>query len=123
MIHSIQPRKQRKFRANAPLHSRRKMMNVHISKELRAKLGTKRRSALVHKGDKVKLRVGEKAGHIGLVMEVDYKALKLSVEGLTNKNARGVEKLAPVSPSNCEIVEGNFTLKDRAAMLARSRKK
>jgi len=99
------------------------MMNVHVGKELRAKLGIKRRSVLVHKGDKVKLRVGEKAGHIGLVMEADYKALKLYVEGVTNKNARGVEKLAGVSPSNCEIVEGNFTTKDRAAMIARSRKK
>ena len=52
------------MRANAPLHTRRKMMHVHISKELRAKLGTARRSAPLHRGDRVKVMRGEVAGVI-----------------------------------------------------------
>ena len=119
---SVQPRKQRRARENAPLHVRRKMMHLHASKELRAKLGTKRRALLVHKGDKVRLRKGDKAGHVGAVMEVDYVNLKVYVEGLTHKKARGTEKLRVIQPSNLEIVEGDFSGKDRAAMLARSKK-
>src|SRR3989338_176397 len=34
---SKQPRKQRKYRANAPLHLRKKFVNVNLSKELRKK--------------------------------------------------------------------------------------
>lgn len=122
MVSSIQPRKQRKARANAPLHARRKMMHVHVSKELRAKLGMKRRAVLVHKGDKVRIRKGEKAGHIGAVMNADYKDLMIFVEGYMYKKARGTEKLKPLPPCNAEITEGDFTTKDRAAMVARSGK-
>ncbi|MDE1834655.1 MAG: 60S ribosomal protein L26, partial [Candidatus Micrarchaeota archaeon] len=44
MIESSQPRKQRLFRANAPMHIRQNFVNVHISKDLAKKLGIKRRS-------------------------------------------------------------------------------
>ena len=36
---STQPRKQRKFRHNAPIHIRRKLMSSTLSKELRKKYG------------------------------------------------------------------------------------
>ncbi|MCX6748284.1 MAG: 60S ribosomal protein L26, partial [Candidatus Pacearchaeota archaeon] len=36
---SSQARKQRKYRANAPLHLRHKLMNANLSKDLRKKLG------------------------------------------------------------------------------------
>jgi large subunit ribosomal protein L24 len=120
---SIQPRKQRKYRAQAPLHARRKMMHVHISKELRAKLGIKKRSTLLHKGDKVRLRIGDNAGKSGTVMDADYTDLKVYVEGIATKKARGTEKLIAISPSNLEIIEGDFTQKDRARILARWKKK
>ncbi len=118
MESSIQPRKQRKARYEAPLHLRRKMMHVHLSRLLRTKLGIKKRSLLVRKGDKVRLRKGSKAGHVGVVMDADYSSLKIYVEGVAHRNARGVEKLAPISPSNVEIMDGDFTLKDRAAKIA-----
>ncbi len=122
MENSIQPRKQRKFRYNAPMHQRRKMVAVHLSKELKAKLGTKRRSAPVHKGDRVKLMRGERRGHTGKVVEVHLADLKVYVEGYTQKNAKGIEKLMPVDPSNLLLLEGEFT-KDRLAMIQRSGKK
>lgn len=122
MIDSIQPRKQRKFRYNAPLHLRKKMVGVHVSKELRAKLGTKRRSVPIHKGDKVKVMRGDKKGHTGKVTEVDLNDLKVYIEGATARNAKGVEKLIAFDPSNLLLLEGEFA-KDRQAMIQRSGKK
>ena len=121
MENSIQPRKQRKFRYNAPLHLRRKMVGVHLSDELKAKLSTKRRSAPVHKGDRVRLMRGERKGHTGKVMDVALADLKVYVEGVTRRTAKGVEKLSPIDPSNLLLVEGEFS-KDRLAMIQRSGK-
>ncbi len=123
MFNSIQPRKQRKDRYNAPLHARKQLMHVHLSKELRAKLGITRRSMLVHKGDKVRLRVGTETGKIGAVMRADYNRLKVFVEGFVNKTARGVEKLKALEPANLEIMDGDFAKKDRAEIIARGKKK
>lgn len=122
MQNSIQPRKQRKFRYEAPTHLRQKMVGVHLSKELRVKLSTKRRSVPVHKGDKVKLMRGDKKGQVGKVMEVHLSDLKVYVEGITQRNAKGVEKLMPIDPSNLLLMEGEFS-KDRLAMVQRSGKK
>lgn len=122
MEQSIQPRKQRKFRYNAPLHLRKKMVGVHLSKELRAKLSTKKRNAPAHKGDKVKVMRGEYRGKTGKIMEVSLSTLKIYVEGITRRNAKGVEKLVPIDPSNLLLLEGEFA-KDRLAMLGRSGKK
>ena len=119
MIGSKQPRKQRKFRFNAPMHERKKMVAAHVSKELRAKLSTKRRSVPVHKGDKVLLMRGSRKGHTGKILEVDLSTLKVYIEGVTQRNAKGVEQLAPVDPSNLMILEGEFA-KDRLAMIQRS---
>lgn len=121
MENSIQPRKQRKFRYNAPMHLRMKMVGVHVSKELAAKLGTARRSVAVHKGDKVLLMRGQKKGHTGKVMEVDLAILKVYVEGVTRRNSKGVEKPYPVDPSNLLLLEGEFA-KDRLSMIQRSPK-
>lgn len=122
MENSIQPRKQRKFRYNAPLHLRKKMVAVHVSKELKAKLSTKRRSVPAHKGDKVKVMNGEHKGKIGKVLEVSLNDLKIYVEGVTRRNAKGIEKIIAIDPSNLLLLEGEFT-KDRLAMIQRSGKK
>ncbi|MCX8198145.1 MAG: 50S ribosomal protein L24 [Candidatus Micrarchaeota archaeon] len=121
MQDSVQPRKQRKFRHSAPMHIRKKMVSAHLSKELRAKLGTARRSMILRKGDKVKVARGEKRGHIGKVLEVDLKSMKAYVEGLVKRNAKGIEKLIPIDPSNLLIVDGDFS-KDRQEMIQRSKK-
>ncbi|HIH18499.1 TPA: 50S ribosomal protein L24 [Candidatus Micrarchaeota archaeon] len=118
---SIQARKQRKFRYDAPLHLRRKMASSHLSKELRAKLSTRKRNAPLHKGDKVKVMRGGRKGHVGKVIEVDLSNLKAYVEGVSQRTAKGVEKLMPIDPSNLLIMEGEFT-KDRLEMIKRSGK-
>ncbi len=118
---SVQARRQRKFRYNAPNHARRKMVFVHLSKELRAKLGTARRSTQPHKGDKVKVVRGDHKGHTGKIFEVDLPTLKVYVEGAHTRTAKGVEKLVPLDPSNIVILDGEF-VKDRLAALNRSPK-
>jgi len=119
---SIQGRRQRKFRYNAPNHARRKMVALHIGKELRAKLGTSKRSIQAHKGDKVRIVRGDHKGHSGKIFEVDLSTLKVYVEGAHTRTAKGVEKLVPLDPSNLVLLEGEF-VKDRLASVNRSPKK
>lgn len=118
---SVQGRRQRKYRYQAPNHLRRKMVFVHIGKELRAKLGTARRSIQARKGDKVKILRGDHKGHTGKIFEVDLSTLKIYVEGANARTAKGVEKLVPIDPSSLVILEGEF-VKDRLATIARSPK-
>ena len=118
---SVQGRKQRKYRYTAPNHLRRKMVFVHLGKELRAKLGTARRSIQPRKGDKVKVLRGDHKGHIGKISDVDLSTLKIYVEGAHTRTAKGVEKLVPLDPSNLAILEGEF-VKDRLAAINRSKK-
>jgi large subunit ribosomal protein L24 len=118
---SIQGRKQRKFRYNAPNHARRKMVAVHIGKELAAKLGTARRSIQARKGDKVKIMRGDHKSHIGKIFEVDLANLKVKVEGATARTAKGVEKLVLLDPSNLVLLDGEF-VKDRLSAVNRSPK-
>ena len=98
-----QPRKQRKQRALAPMHVRKKLMSSNVSKEMRKALGG--RSATVHKGDTVKVMVGDKKGHTGKIIRCDYNRLKVYIEGLGTRSSKGTEKLKPVSPSNIQIIE------------------
>ncbi|MCC7570378.1 50S ribosomal protein L24 [Candidatus Micrarchaeota archaeon] len=106
---SSKPRKQRSFRANAPLHLRKKFLKVHISKELRKKLNTKKRTILLNKGDTVRIMVGKFKGKTGKVSNVDYNKVNITIEGLTHTNVRGQEKNTPIQPSNVEITDLNMT--------------
>ena len=54
---SKQPRKQVKFRANAPNHIKKTFMGATLDKELRKKYGM--RSIEVRKGDEVKIMRGK----------------------------------------------------------------
>lgn len=118
---SKQPRKQRKSRANAPLHKRQRLVSVHVSKDLRAKL--KRRSIAVRKGDRVKVMRGKHFGKSGKVSEVDLNSLKVYVEGITVRKARGNEVPIPFEPSNLLLVDAVLTDKRREAAVLRSSKK
>ena len=64
---------------------------------------------------------GDRKGHSGKVMDVDLSALKVYVEGVTHRNAKGVENPIPLDPSNLLLLEGEFS-KNRLAMIQRSPK-
>ncbi|VVB65426.1 50S ribosomal protein L24 [Candidatus Gugararchaeum adminiculabundum] len=121
MTKTRKKRQQHKYRAQAGLHLKQRFVHCHLSKELRAKLATKKRAVQLRKGDKVKVLVGEKKGTTGKVSEVDLNNSKVYIEGITSKKAKGNEVLAPVDPSNLEIIEGDFSDADRKRVLERSK--
>jgi len=97
------------------MHIRQNFVNVHISKELKEKLGLKRRSIEIRKGDMVKVMAGDSRGRTGKVAKVNLKTGKVFIEGLTRKNAKSKEKLMPIYSSNLYLTELDLTDKERQA--------
>lgn len=99
---SKQPRKQRKFRANAPNHIKRKFMSAALDKPLREKYG--RRSVEVKKGDDVKIMRGKFKGKHGKVGTVDVKNTRIQIEG-AQRGKKGGEKVETwFHPSKVKII-------------------
>ncbi len=108
-ISSKQPRKQRKYRYNAPLHVRRKFVSAHLSKVLRKRFN--RRAVPLRKGDEVEVMRGNFSGQKGKVERVDLKHSKVYVENIKVKKVNGTEVLKPLEPSNLLIT--NLVLEDK----------
>jgi len=114
---SAKPKNQRKYRANAPLHRRSKMMNAHLSKELSKKFG--KRTARVIKGDKVKIMKGQFKGKSGKVEEINLKNYKVFVAGIELQKTEGTKVRIPIAVSNIMITELNLSDKKRQEILKR----
>lgn len=108
---SKKPKKQRKYRYNAPLHIKQKFMGCHLSKELRKKHG--KRSVPVRKGDKVKVLRGQFKGTIGKVDRVDLKKTRVYVTGIERTKKEGTKSFYPIHPSNIIIIDLNLDDKKR----------
>ena len=108
---SKQPRKQRKYLANAPLHIKRKMLSVNLSKPLREKHKT--RNIEVRKGDLVKIMRGKFRKKQGKIIQVKTKELKIYIEGMQKKKMDGSSVNVPFRASNLQIVELNLEDKKR----------
>lgn len=108
---SKQPRKQKKYSANAPLHLKRKFTGVNLSKELRKKHG--KRNLPVRKGDKVKIMVGKFKKKEGKVTKVLLKTSKVIVDGIQIKKKDGSKIDLKMEPSNLMIIELNLDDKRR----------
>ncbi len=102
-LSSSQARKQRKYRENAPLHLRHKLMSSNLSKDLRIKL--KRRTLAVRKGDNVKVFRGKFKGKTGKVSKVDLKRLRVTIEGLQRQKKDGTKINVFFNPSKIQILE------------------
>lgn len=100
---SKQPRKQRKYRYNVPLHKKNKFVHVHLSKELRKKY--EKRSIGIRTGDKVKIFVGSAKGKEGKVSSVNSKKCKVFIEGFERIKADGSKVLLSFEPSNLMIID------------------
>lgn len=103
---SKQPRKQRKYRANAPLHIKRKFLSVNLSKELRKKHG--KRNLPVIKNDKIKILRGKFKGKQGKITGVLTKLGKVTVEGIQINKIEGSKVDIKLQPSNLQIIELNL---------------
>lgn len=108
---SKQPRKQRKYIANAPLHIKRKFISVNLSKELRQKYG--KRNIGLRKNDKVKIMKGKFKKKTGKILEVRLKTGKIYIEGIQVKKQDGSKVNVPLKAPNLQIIELNLDDKKR----------
>lgn len=114
---SKKPKKQRKYRYNAPLHVKRKFLSAHLSEELRKKYN--RRSFPVRKGDEVEIMRGEFKKKKGKINRVDLQETKVYIDGITRKKVDGSDISVPIHPSNLRITE--LYLKDDKRLKALKR--
>src|SRR3989344_1215027 len=106
---SAQPRKQRKYRINAPVHIKAKFLSAHLSKELRQKYG--KRAIQVKNKDKVKIMRGTFKGRVGAVEKTDIKDSKIYISGIEITRMDGSKRKIGIDPSNVMITE--LDLKDK----------
>jgi len=118
---SKQPRKQRKYRHNAPLHIKQKFLSVHLSKELRKKYG--KRSIMARKGDVIKVMRGQFSGKTGKITGINIKTGRITVEGIENIKKDGTKRQYPLQPSNLMFTELNTDEKKRQAKLVGKKEK
>ncbi|HLA23163.1 MAG TPA: 50S ribosomal protein L24 [Candidatus Nanoarchaeia archaeon] len=103
---STQPRKQRKYRAKAPLHVIKRFLSANLSKDLRKKYG--KRNLTLRKGDTVKVMRGKFRKKQGKILEIKLKTQKVTIEGIQITKKDGSKVNVRVQPSNLQIVELNL---------------
>lgn len=106
-ISSKQPRKQRKYRMNAPNHLKRKFLSVNLDKPLREKY--EKRNLVVRKGDEVKIMRGNFKGKQGKVGKIDLKNSRVEVEGAQRAKKGGEKLMTWFQASNLKIIQLNLS--------------
>ena len=114
---SKQPRKQRKYAYNLPMHLARKLLSSILSKDLRQKYG--KRNIPLRVGDKVKIMVGQFKGKTGKVETVLLSSARVYVEGINMVKKDGSKVNYPLHASNLMLVEPNLDDQKRKKMLER----
>ena len=102
-ISSKQPRKQRKYRINAPLHLKSKFLSAHLSADLRKKHS--RRSIRARVGDKVKVLRGQFKNSNGAIEIVDTKKSRVYISKVEVNKKDGSKRQIPINISNVVIVD------------------
>ncbi|MFA5176449.1 MAG: 50S ribosomal protein L24 [Candidatus Nanoarchaeia archaeon] len=118
---SKQPRKQRKYRYNAPLHIKGKFLNVHLSKDLKKKYN--KRSIRIRKGDTVKVMKGQFKKVTGKIVSVNLGKCKVTIENVQHIRRDGTKSYYPIYPSNLIITNLNLDDKKRKIKLEQNMKK
>jgi large subunit ribosomal protein L24 len=117
-LSSVQPRKQRKYRYNAPLHVRQGFLKANLSKELRKRFN--KRSLQVRKGDEIKVMRGNFKGKTGTIEKVDLRSTKVFVDEIKVKKVDGSEVPRPLHPSNIMLTKLKLDDKKRQTILDRA---
>tara|TARA_Y100000310_G_scaffold310852_1_gene356554 strand:+ start:8820 stop:9224 length:405 start_codon:yes stop_codon:yes gene_type:complete len=118
---SKQPRKQRKYRFNAPLHIKQKFLHVPLSKELRKKYQI--RNVRVRTNDKVLITRGQFKKKTGKVERIDLKNTKVYVQNIEMVKKDGSKILYPLKPASLQIQELDVSDKMRRKKLERNKPK
>jgi len=112
---SVQPRKQHKYRHNAPLHIKHKFLSAHLSKELRQKYG--KRSLPLRKGDEVLVMRGSFKKKQAKILSVNNKSSSVYLEGIQRAKKDGTKVQVPFNPRVLKIKELTLNDKERLAIL------
>lgn len=99
---SSQVRKQRKYRHNAPLHTKHTFLSSPLSKDLRTKY--KKRNVEVRTGDEVKVMRGAFADKKAKVLSVNIKRERVTLEGITRQKKDGTKLAVSFHPSKLQLV-------------------
>ncbi|PSG98824.1 MAG: 50S ribosomal protein L24 [Nanohaloarchaea archaeon SW_7_43_1] len=102
---SKNPSKQRKYRDNAPLHVKDKLVSANASQELRNELGT--RTVKVRTGDRAKVMRGDESGAEGIINNIDRENTVVYIDGIDNERNDGSLQQKALRPSNLQIVALN----------------
>jgi large subunit ribosomal protein L24 len=104
-VTSTKAGKQRKARAEAPLHRKHRMISAHLDAALIREYNV--RSLPVRKGDTVKIIRGTKdiKASEAKVASVDLRKCKVVIEGITIAKADDTQKRRPVDPSDIVITK------------------
>ncbi len=108
---SKNPTKQRKYRDNAPLHVKDKMISANMNDILRDELGVKTLTIVV--GDRVKIMRGDDKGTEGIVSRVDRKEEKIYINNVDRQRTDGTVREKPFHPSNLQLQALNLSDPDR----------
>jgi len=112
------PSKKRKQLYTAPLHRRRKILTAPLAPALAEKEGVKQ--MVIRKGDTIRILKGSFKGIEGEVSKVNYRTMRLTVEGVTFEKTDGSSQHFPVRACNCEIINlKNMRDKGRKAVVER----
>jgi large subunit ribosomal protein L24 len=118
---SVQPRKQRKYLANAPNHLRQKMLSATLDKELRKKHGI--RSIAIRKNDEVKVMRGKFSKKQGTVLAVSLRDARVQVEGIEIAKKSGDKITLWLRPSSLKIIKLDDSDKKRLKNVKKEVKK
>ena len=120
-LSSKQPRKQRKYRANAPLHIKHKFLSANLSKSLREKHG--KRSIPLRKGDEVLVMRGSFRKKKAKITSIDLTNSRVALEGIQRTKKDGTKVNVYFDPSSLQIQTLSLDDKERISALGRSSKK
>lgn len=120
-ISSKQPRKQRKYKANAPLHTKHKFLNANLSQELRKKYG--KRSFPLRKGDEVLVMRGSFKKKKSKISSLELKRTQVTLENLQRSKKDGTKVNVYFAPSNLKILTLNLDDKRRIKDIDKGRTK
>ncbi len=120
-IGSKQPRKQRKYRANAPLHLKHKFLSANLSKSLRAKHG--KRSLPLRKGDEVLVMRGSFKKKKAKIASIDLKNSRVALEGIQRTKQDGTKVNVFFNTSYVQIKTLNLDDMNRIKALNRGKPK
>ena len=117
---SKQPRKQRKYQHNAPLHVKAKQINATLHKDLRKKYTI--RTIRLREGDKVKILRGQYKGQEGKIEEVNIKRGRIFITKVERAKKDGSKSKVPIHPSNVQVLDLQLEDKKRVERLSKKKK-